>query len=308
MRHRQGHQRKNSIRAVHVGQTTVLNHGQGITRLFDPYHFILNLSWPRFFGMLVLMFVSLNLIFGTAYWSIPGSVANARHGVFMDYVFFSIETLATVGYGTMSPANLGGHIVASVEIMLGMAGVALTTGLIFARFAKPKARIMFSQRAVIRDFDGQRMLMLRIANERYNRIVDASAMASIVRQETGVSGEVFMRIHDLHLMREHTQVFNLTWTLMHVIDASSPLYQYDAERLSSSQTRIMVSVTGHDETVAASVYAVHNYEAHDVAFDARFVDVLRLSPEGERIVDLTRFHLVEEIEKRPSSHQSPIRP
>ena len=287
--------KKKAVRAVHVGQTTVLNHGQRITQLFDPYHFVLNLSWPRFFGMLVLMFVSLNLLFGTAYWVVPGSVANARPGVFMDYVFFSIETLATVGYGAMSPANLGGHLIASTEIMLGMAGVALTTGLIFARFAKPKARIMFSQRAVIRHFDGKRMLMLRIANERYNRIVDASAMASVVRMETGSDGEPFFRIHDLKLVREHTQVFNLTWTLMHEINESSPLYQYDAQRLSDSQTRIMVSVTGHDETVAASVYAVHNYEASDVAFDARFVDVLRLSPKGERIVDLTRFHLVEDV-------------
>jgi inward rectifier potassium channel len=285
--------KKRAVRSVHVGQTTVLNHGQRITNWFDPYHFVLNLSWPRFFGLLVLLFVGLNLIFGAAYWAIPGAVANARPGVFMDYVFFSIETLATVGYGAMSPANLGGHLIASTEIMLGMAGVALTTGLIFARFAKPTARIMFSQRAVIRQFDGKRMLMLRIANERYNRIVDASALASVVRLETGGDGEPFFRIHDLKLVREHTQVFNLTWTLMHEIDEHSPLYQCDATKLADTQTRIMVSVTGHDETVAASVYAVHNYEASDVAFDVRFVDVLRLSPEGERIVDLTRFHLVE---------------
>jgi inward rectifier potassium channel len=295
MRSRQGHHKKDAVRAVHVGQTTVLSHGQRITRLFDPYHFILNLTWPRFFGLLVLMFVSLNLLFGTAYWSIPGSVANARHGVFMDYVFFSIETLATVGYGAMSPANLGGHIVASIEIMLGMAGVALTTGLIFARFAKPKARMMFSQHAIVRNFDGKRMLMLRIANERYNRIVDASALMSIVRLESGADGEAFFRIHDLKLTREHTQVFNLTWTLMHEIDEHSPLHQYDAQRLADTQTRIMVSVTGHDETVAASVYAVHNYEASQVMFDVRFADVLRVSPEGEQIVDLTRFHLLEDV-------------
>jgi inward rectifier potassium channel len=281
------------VRAVHVGQTQVLDHGHHARGIFDLYHFILTLSWPRFFGLLVLLFFGLNLGFGLAYWLVPGSVANARPGEFLDYFFFSIETLATVGYGAMAPANLGGHIIASTEIMLGMGGVALTTGLIFVRFAKPKARILFSRRAVIRQFNGQRVLMLRIANERYNRIVDASAKMSVVRAERNAEGDTYLRIYDLGLLRERTQVFSLTWTLIHEINEASPLHGVDAAQLAGAQTRVMVSVNGHDETVAASVYAVYSYEAQDLVFDGRFVDVLRQMPDGSRVVDLTRFHDIE---------------
>lgn len=285
---KQGH-----IRSVHVGQTQVLAKGHPTRGLFDPYHFVLTLSWPQFFGLLVLLFFSLNLGFALAYWLVPGSVANARPGVFWDHFFFSVETLATVGYGEMSPATTAGHVIAVVEIMSGMTILAVTTGLIFARFAKPKARIMFSRQAVIRQFDGQRVLMLRMANERYNRIVDVSAMLSIVRVERLKEGEPFFRIHDLKLRRERTQVFNLTWTLIHEIDEHSPLHGLSAQDLENSRAQIAVSITGHDETVAASVHAVHDYGWQDIVFDARFADVLRELPDGGRVVDLTRFHEVE---------------
>ncbi|HUW36831.1 MAG TPA: ion channel [Rhodocyclaceae bacterium] len=284
---------KSRIRTVRVGDTQILIHGRRRSKLRDPYHLVLTLSWPRFFAALVLAFTLVNLLFGAVYWLLPGSVANARAGAFSDYFFFSIETLATVGYGVMSPASLPGHLVASVEILTGMVGVALITGLVFARFSKPTARILFSRRAVVRDFEGGRVLMLRIANERYNRIVEATATLSLLRVEIGPQGESFVRIHDLRLARERTPVFALTWTLIHPIDAGSPLLGLDAAQLAASRARILVSVTGHDETMAASVNASGEYAAEDLAFDARFVDILGTSPEGERVVDLTRFHDVE---------------
>ena len=280
---------------VRVGDTKVLVHGRRQSRLRDPYHLVLRLTWPQFFAALVLVFLLVNLCFGTAYWLLPGSVANARDGVYFDYFFFSIETLATVGYGAMSPASLHGHIVASIEILAGMVGVALITGLVFARFSKPTARILFSQRAVIREFEGQRVLMLRIANERYNRIVEATASLSLVRTEVSPNGESFLRIHDLRLIRERTPVFALTWTLIHPIDERSPLLGLDALQLLASRSRILVSVTGHDETMAASVYAGSDYETGDLVFDGRFVDILSINPEGERVVDLTRFHDIEQV-------------
>ena len=281
-------------RTVRVGDTRILTSGRLLRKLLDPYHWVLTLTWPQFFATLVLVFSLVNLIFGTVYWLLPGSVANARQGVFFDYFFFSIETLATVGYGVMSPAGLHGHIVASVEILTGMVGVALITGLVFARFSKPTARILFSDRAVVRDFDGIRVLMLRIANERYNRIVEATARLSLVRTEVNQDAESFVRIHDLRLVREHTPVFELTWTLIHPIDERSPLRGLDPAQLAAGRSRIRVSITGHDETMAASLYAGRDYEVGDVVFGGRFVDILRGAMEGERVVDLTRFHDIEE--------------
>lgn len=284
------------VRTVRVGDTRVLTHRRRESRLSDPYHLVLTLSWPRFFGALVLMFILVNLIFGTAYWLLPGSVAHASERDFFDYFFFSIETLATVGYGVMSPGSLAGHLVASVEILTGMVGIAITTGLVFVRFSKPTARILFSNRAIIRDFDNARVLMLRMANERHNRIVEATATLSLVRLEVNPQGESFVRIHDLNLVRERTPVFALTWTLIHTIDERSPLYGLNATQLGASRSRILVSVTGHDETMAASVYAGNSYEAEDLVFDSRFVDILSMTPDGDRVVDLTRFH---DIEKEP---------
>lgn len=291
------------VRTVHVGETKVLTNRRRHGSLSDPYHLVLKLSWPRFFFGLVLVFVLVNLLFGLAYWLLPGSVANARESNFLDYFFFSIETLATVGYGNMSPASVMGHTVASIEILLGMVGVAITTGLVFVRFSKPTARILFSRHAIIRDFDGARFLMLRMANERYNRIVEASATLSFIRLEVNRQGESFVRIHDLPLVRQRTPVFALTWTLMHKIDESSPLFGIDEEQLTAAQCRILVSVTGHDETVAASVYAEKSYGATDVQFNGRFIDIFQLGEDGDRVIDMTRFHDIEEVQSRPPTER-----
>jgi len=286
-----------NVRTVRVGDTHILTHGRRHERLRDVYHFVLTLNWPQFFVGLLLAFIFVNLLFGAVYWLLPGSVRNAREGEFLDYFFFSIETLATVGYGVMSPASLHAHIVASFEILTGMVGVALTTGLVFARFSKPTARILFSDRAVIRDFDGERVLMLRIANERHNRIVEATATVSLVRTEVSTQGESFVRIHDLRLVRERTPVFAMTWTLIHPIDEHSPLYGLNFAQLTENRIRIVVSVTGHDETMAASVYTGREYDAEDLVFDGHFVDILRITPDGGRIVDLTRFHDIEPADR-----------
>ncbi len=287
--------RSTRVRTVHVGDTKVLTTRHPHGRLSDPYHMVLTLSWPLFFTGLVLVFVLVNLLFGLAYWSLPGSIANAREGHFSDYFFFSVETLATVGYGSMSPASLMGHTVASIEILLGMVGVAITTGLVFVRFSKPTARILFSDRAIIRELDDARFLMLRMANERYNRIVEATATLSFIRLEVNAQGESFVRIHDLQLVRQRTPVFALTWTLMHKIDDGSPLFGLDRAQLMAAQCRILVSVTGHDETVAAAVYADKSYGAQEVVFDRRFADILELDAAGDRTVDMTRFHELEDM-------------
>jgi inward rectifier potassium channel len=259
----------------------------------DPYHLVLSLTWPQFFAALVIAFVLVNLFFGALYWLFPGSVANARADAFPDFFFFSVETLATVGYGVMSPATLPGHVVASVEILTGMVGVALTTGLVFARFSRPTARVLFSQHAVIRDFNGQRVLMLRMANERRNRIVEATARLTLVRNEVSIEGESFVGLHELRLSRARNPVFALTWTLVHPIDEVSPLRGLDSARLAAEGARLVVSVTGHDETMAASVFTGREYGVEDIVLGARFVDILHLRSDGQRVVDMTRFHDIE---------------
>jgi inward rectifier potassium channel len=256
----------------------------------DPYHLILKLSWPRFFALLTGFFLAVNLAFATAYWLIPGSVEHARPGSFLDALFFSIETIATVGYGEMSPGSLWGHAIAAVEIFVGLTSLAIVTGLMFARFSKPTAKVLFSDRAVIRDFEGNRVLMLRVANERHNRMLEPTAHLGLVRRERTADGELYYRIHDLPLLRERNPVFSLTWTLIHVIDEASPLSGWSAEALAAAGCRITASIAGHDETIGASVHALHEYAHERIVFDHRFVDVLTDAEDGTRVVDLTRFH------------------
>ncbi len=276
--------------ATRIGDTQVLQLGRRRILLGDPYHFVLTLTWPRFFLLLGCFFIAINLLFGTAYWLQDDSVANARPGNFADHFFFSIETLATVGYGAMAPASVYGHVVASVEILLGMVTLAIMTGLVFARFSKPTARIVFTDRLVVREFDGGRALMLRAANERQNRIVEANASLSLIRTETLADGESFIRIYDLDLIRSRSPVFALTWTLVHRIDEKSPLHGWDQARLAAARARFRITVAGHDETMAATVYAGADYGAEDLAFDSRFADLISYSPEGERTVDMRRFN------------------
>ncbi len=275
---------------VRYGDVEVRKAGQRWVDFRDPYHLILRLSWPAFFLGLLASFVLVNLAFAAAYHLVDGSIANARPGSFADAFFFSIETLATVGYGAMSPAGYYGHAVASVEIFLGMVTLALVTGLIFARFSKPMARILFSDKLLLREFEGRPALMLRIANDRHNRIVEATAALSLLRLESVGPREAFYRIHDLPLLRSSTPVFALTWTLIHRIDADSPLHGWDVAALRGTRGRITVSVTGHDETVAAPVHAINEYSFEDLLDGYRFADVIDPSAEGSMVVDMTRFH------------------
>lgn len=259
----------------------------------DTYHFILRLSWPRFFALLTAFFLAINLLFATAYWAVPDSIDHARPGVFSDRLFFSIETLATVGYGEMAPSSTLGHVIASLEILVGLMSLAVVTGLVFARFSKPTARVTFSDNLVIRHFDGRRVLMLRVANERKNRMVAPTAHLWMVRRENLAEGDSYYRIHDLALLRQQNPVFALTWTLIHAIDESSPLHGLDHDALLRMRIRITASISGHDETIAAQVHALHEYEAERIYFDHRLADIVLDRPDGTTVIDMGRFHDVE---------------
>ncbi len=282
--------RKEKITSIRRSGVEIRKAGRRWRAWRDPYHLMLTLPWAGFFALLAGLFLAGNLMFATAYWLAPGSVAHARPGSFADLFFFSIETFATVGYGEMYPASAAGHVISSIEIFIGLLTLALITGLMFARFSKPTARVLFSDKAVVRTFEGRRVLMVRIANERHNRMVEPTAHLGIVRLERTAEGESYYRVHDLALERQRNPVFALTWTLVHRIDESSPLYGWDWQALQNARASLTVSVFGHDETIAASVYALHEYEMDRVLFDHRFVDVISNTGDGGRIIDLTHFH------------------
>jgi inward rectifier potassium channel len=278
-----------------IGNGEVVKLGTRRLGFRDAYYLIHTLSWKAFFGSVLTIYLAANLIFAGLYFVGDHAIANARPGSFADSFFFSVETLATVGYGEMSPGTLYGHIVATVEIVSGMLALAVITGLMFARFSKPTARALFSRVAVIAPFNGVPMLMLRVANERRNSIVEASASFSMSRNEVTLEGKSYRRFYDLKLERSRSSLFALSWTMMHRIDESSPLHGIDIAALAAQQVRLLVSITGIEESLAATVHARFDYSHDAILFGQQFVDIVRADPDGRVYIDLARFHEVEPV-------------
>ena len=266
----------------------------------DPYHIALALSWPKFICLLFGVDLAINVVFALAYLAQPGCIANARPGSLSDSFFFSLETLATVGYGVMSPATLYGHVVASTEIICGMAFMAIMTGLVFVRFSRPRARILYAAHPVISRFNGRPTLMIRIGNGRAHALTDAVARLSVLVNEWTLEGQFFRRIVDLRLARSRIPLFRLTWTLMHEIDETSPFHGCDAAKLGETIARIFVSIEARDPALAARVYDIKDYGPGDILFDRRYVDAVGIDKAGRTIADLTRISWTEPEAGKPA--------
>jgi inward rectifier potassium channel len=277
---------------VNLGRTEVTKLGIDRFSWQDAYHAILSLSWPKFFAGAVVTYLLANLGFASAYFLGNHAITNATS--FIDCFFFSVETLATVGYGEMSPASFYGHCVATVEIITGMMSVAVVTGLVFARFSKPTSRILFSRVAVITPYEGVPTLMLRVANQRRSYILEATASVVLIREEESVDGHSLRRFHELKLDRARSPMFALSWQIMHVIDETSPLYGVTAQAIEDGDMRLTVTISGVDETFAATITARYSYSHEDILFDRRFVDIFSEGDSPRHLyVDLDRFHELE---------------
>ncbi len=255
--------------------------------LRDPYHFALSITWLQFFGLFVLAEICLNAIFAVLYWIEPGSVANTRSGSFLDHFFFSLETLATVGYGVMAPATTYGHVISAIEIVTGVAFTAIVTGLVFGRFSRPKAKIIYANSAIGGMQDGRPALMVRIGNGRTTLLVDAEARLTALIAGVTAEGSFFRRPHDLKLLRKHFPVFALTWTLIHYLDEGSPLHGLDAERAREIDLRLYISLKARDIALAADIHDMRAYRRDDLLFNVHYVDAVAWDGQGHTTADMT---------------------
>jgi inward rectifier potassium channel len=262
----------------------------------DIYHFVLGRTWPTFFLLVAVVFVVTNMLFAWLYLAEPGAVTNVRPGSFEDAFYFSVQTLATIGYGGMSPASRYGHLIVALEAIVGILMVALITGITFTRFARPTARVLFSDKVVISPRDGVPHVMFRMANWRRNRIVEARLSAVLLVTERTREGDVMRKQIDLPLVRSKTNVFFLTWSAMHLVDEKSPFYGPDAlERLRVQQAELYLGLTGLDETIGQTIHVRKQYTLDDIVPGARFADVLSTREDGTRIIDYRKFHDVVEL-------------
>jgi inward rectifier potassium channel len=263
------------------------------TRIFeDLYHFLVTTSWPALIGLIAAAFTLANLLFATGYYLDQG-IENAHSGSFADMFFFSVQTMATIGYGKMEPVTLFSNILVSIEALTGLLALALMTGLVFSKFSRPTARVRFSRNVVIGPRDGANSLMIRAANLRANRIVEADMHVVLARQEVTVEGDTIRRLYDLPMTRSRSAMFALSWTAVHPISTGSPLFGQTRESLANCAAEIIVSIIGLDETFSQTVHARHTYELDEIVWGARFADVLVLHPDGSRSVDYSRFDEIE---------------
>jgi inward rectifier potassium channel len=256
----------------------------------DLYYRSMTVSWPGFFASAAAIFIVLNGGFATVYALGDHPIANAVPGRFLDLLYFSIETLATVGYGDMHPQSDYGHLVATVEIFTGMSFLAVMTGLVFARFSRPRARFVFARFPIVAQHEGRPTLMIRIANARHNTISGATARLWLIRGEHTAEGQFFRRYYELELRRSENPVFALSWTLFHTVDQDSPLFGAEPDDLAQADALLVLTISGLDENSAQQLNARQSYSQTHIRWGHRYVDIASSADDGRLLLDYGKFH------------------
>jgi len=281
------------------GSFNVARSGLGFLATFAPYHLLLTISWKGFLGVVCLTYLVLNLLFAVAYLAcgsdaLLGTGAAMLGGRFSQAFFFSIQTFATIGYGQIAPNGMAANLVVTVEALVGVMYQALATGLLFARFTRPTAALLFSARAVVGPYNGGQGLMFRIVNRRRNEIIELEAQVLFSALEPDNRGGTVRRYVALPLERNKVTFFPLSWTIVHPIDSASPLAGRTREDLERTEAEILVLLTGIDEALEQTVHARSSYRADEIIWNARFLSMFLQADRQSRVsVDVSRVHEIE---------------
>jgi len=264
-------------------------------RFSDSYHTMLRMGWAEFLAWLLLVYLTINGLFAAGYLACgPGSLGGSR-GIdqgsrFWDAFFFSVQTFATIGYGKITPIGMAANILVTIEALVGLLSLALATGLLFARFSKPTARVVFSNRAILSKHDGIPSLIFRIANQRLNQIVEAQVSFVLSINEVTEEGERYRNFYDLKLERSRSPIFALTWLVVHPIDSTSPLFEKTDEFLKQGFAEFVVSLTGIDDTFSQTIHARYSYLPDEIVWGGKFGDILSRTPDNRIALDLKGIH------------------
>jgi inward rectifier potassium channel len=272
--------------------------GVGRTPLSDLYHRLLLLPWPVTFLLITVVFLTTNAGFALAYCAI-GGVAHAQPGSFWDAFCFSVQTMGTIGYGAMYPESAGANLLVVAEAIVSFALTALMTGLVFAKFSRPTARVVFSEKVVITPIDGVPTLVLRVGNARGNAIVDAQFRVVATLRQTTREGHTMYRMRDLHLARDRALSLARSLQVMHAIGPDSPLHGHDPASLAQAELEVQVLMLGLDDVAMSTVHATRTYMASHIVWGARLADVISEADDGAMVLDLRRFHELVPSEPTP---------
>jgi len=283
------------------GSFNVVRTGLRFLDMFAPYHLLLTISWQGFLAAVTVAYIGLNLIFAAAYLAcgpdaLVGTGAGMLGGRFGQAFFFSVETFATIGYGQIAPNGLPANVVVTIEALVGLMYQALATGLLFARFTRPTAALLFSRHAVVAPYNDGQALMFRIVNRRRNEIIELGAQVLFSAVEPDGRGGVVRRYSLLPLERNKVTFFPLSWTIVHPIDGASPLAGRTVDELVRAEAEILVLLSGIDEAVEQTVHARSSYRADEIVWNARFQSMYLHTDARSRVsVDISRVHEIERL-------------
>jgi inward rectifier potassium channel len=277
-------------RVFRLGDREVVTEGLHLNFWADISHRCLTASWPSFIAGAAVVFLLFNAFFALFYWIGDQPISNVPGGAYIDYLYFSIETLSTAGYGDMHPQTHYGHFIATVELFTGIFSMSLMTGLIFSRFSRPNARLLFAENPVISMHNGNPTLMVRFANERNGLIGNATARLWLLRNEETAEGRARRGFTELSLQRSESPALVLSWTLFHVINEDSPLYGLGPDDMMAVNVGLVVVVSGFDEVAAQIVHARKSYEHHRIRHGRHYVDIMETLDDGRLKVEYGRFH------------------
>ena len=285
-----GSLRRERTRTVTIGSRTVITRGLHTSVWGDFYTNAMRIGWGSFLGFSALVFVAVNVVFALLYAVGDAPVADVGPSRLLPLFFFSIETLATVGYGDMHPQSIYGHAVASVEMFSGLFLSALLTGLIFARFSRPRARFIFAEIVTVHLHDGVPTIVVRVANARQYMITNATAKLWMIRKRLNAEGVEYRGFEELRLVKSENPVFVLSWSLFHTIDERSPLFGVTAGALGATDAALLLALEGIDEATAQRVQGRRDYFLGDFRWNHRYADILGVGPRGEPLLDYAGFH------------------
>jgi inward rectifier potassium channel len=289
-------ERMSRAQVIAFGDREIVTEGLRLSFWADISHRCMTASWPSFIAGAALVFVVFNAGFGLLYWLGDQPISNVARNDYLDYLYFSIETLSTAGYGDMHPQTHYGHFIAAIELFTGIFSMSVMTGLVFARFSRPSARLLFARNPVISTYEGKHTLMMRLANERHNIIGNASARLWLLKNATTSEGRAVRRFQELPLLKNEHPALALSWTLFHVIDEGSALFNLDANDLKAAGVALVVVVSGYDVVAAQTIHARKSYDHTDILFGQHYADILDNLDDGRIRIDYGKFHdTVDEI-------------
>ncbi len=283
------------------GSFNVRRSGLRFWESLSAYHYLLTISWPKFLGLIVVAYLTVNAVFAGIYRlagdeALTGMHAQTQAGRFAEAFFFSVHTLATIGYGTIAPSTLSANLIVTVEALVGLVGVAMMAGISFARFSRPVARILFSRNAVIAPFRGGRAFMFRVANQRSSQLIDLEARVLLSRRKRDGATSSDREFLQLALERERVAFFPLTWTVVHPIDAASPLSDWTGEDLLECDAEFLILLNAFEETFSQIVHTRSSYKSEEVVWGARFLSMFEpADEEGVLAVDIHKLHEIERV-------------